>query len=528
MSAARALARQAFRDARTRTITFVALFLIYAYVQPVGYRTSYPTLADRLSFAHGLGDNKALRVLYGWPRAIETVGGYSAWRVGGTLAIAAAAFGVLAAVRAMRTEEDTGRAELVLASPVGRRTVYLSALAAIGAGVFLLWLGEWLGFVAGKLPVGDSAYLALATASVAPVFVGIGAVASQLSPTRRVALEVGGAAVALSFVLRVVADTTSAGWMRWLTPLGWAEELRPFAGARPAVLLLPAVSTAVLLVVAWRICVVRDVGTGLLPARDTADPDPRLLSSPGTQALRAERGSLVAWILGVGAFCFILGMVSKSISSSIVSESVRKEIAKLGTGSILTPTGYLSFVFIVVILVVSLFACAQVAAARHEEDEQRLETLFALPVGRVGWLRGRLVLAMAGAVVLAFSAGVLTWAGAAVVGAPVALVRMLEAAANTLPVALVFLGLAALAYALVPRASSAIAYALVTVAYLWQLVGALLGAPSWLRDLTPFAHVGFVPAQPFRGGAALVMVAIGVACALVAAGAFRRRDLLGA
>jgi ABC-2 type transport system permease protein len=154
--------------------------------------------------------------------------------------------------------------------------------------------------------------------------------------------------------------------------------------------------------------------------------------------------------------------------------------------------------------------------------------MFALPIGRERWLGGRLVLAVAGIAVVALAAGVFIWAGAAVAGADVALLRMLEAALNTLPVAVVFVGLAALAYALVPRASAAVAYGLVTVAYLWQLVGSLLGAPSWLVGLTPFAHVGLVPAQPFRVAAATLMVAIGVACALVAQGAFRRRDLLGA
>ena len=105
---------------------------------------------------------------------------------------------------------------------------------------------------------------------------------------------------------------------------------------------------------------------------------------------------------------------------------------------------------------------------------------------------------------------------------------MLEAGANGLPVALLFLGVAALAYAIVPRAGAGIAYALVTVAFLWQLVGSLVGAPKWLVDLTPFEHVGLVPTQPFRAGDALVMLAIGAVSALAAIGVFRRRDLLGA
>jgi ABC-2 type transport system permease protein len=105
---------------------------------------------------------------------------------------------------------------------------------------------------------------------------------------------------------------------------------------------------------------------------------------------------------------------------------------------------------------------------------------------------------------------------------------MLEAGANCLPAALLFLGVAALAYALVPRASAAVAYGLVAVAFLWQLVGSLLGAPRWLVDLTPFANVAAVPAQPFRAGAAVIMFAIGAFATLAALWAFRRRDLVGA
>jgi ABC-2 type transport system permease protein len=266
----------------------------------------------------------------------------------------------------------------------------------------------------------------------------------------------------------------------------------------------------------------------VLPARDTADPRLRLLSSPAAQALRMERGSLIVWTGSVAAFAYILGVVSNSISSADVSKSVQKEIAKLGSGSIVTPTGYLAFVFIFFVLAVSLFACAQVGATRQEEAEQQLETLLALPVGRRGWLGGRLLLATSAAAAISLVAGLCTWAGAASGGARISLPRTLEAGANCLPVALLFLGIAALAYAVVPRASAGIAYGIVTVTFLWQLVGSLLGAPAWLVGLTPFAHVGLVPAQSFRAGAAALMLAIGAAAALAAVRVFRRRDLLGA
>src|SRR6516164_11011917 len=98
----RALIRRALLDGRIRTIAFAYGFGIYSYIQPAGFASTYPTLADRIEFAKSFAGNNAIRLFYGYPYDPVTIGGYSAWRVGGTLAIAAAAFGVLAAVRAFR------------------------------------------------------------------------------------------------------------------------------------------------------------------------------------------------------------------------------------------------------------------------------------------------------------------------------------------------------------------------------------------------------------------------------------------
>lgn len=528
LAPARALAHRAFLDSRIRTIAFAYMFGVYSYIQPVGYRTAYPALADRLAFAHAFGNNAAIRLFYGYPYDLRTVAGYSAWRVGGTLAIAAAVLGVLAAVRALRTEEDAGRMELMLAGAIRRQTAFAAAAAAIAAGAAVVWLAQFAGSAAAGLGIGGSAYLALATASVVAVFAGVGALCAQLAPTRRVALELGMAAVALFFLLRVIADTVGgAGWLRWATPLGWAEQLRPFSSPEPLVLLLPLAATALLLAAAAGIGAGRDVGTGVLPARESVAPRLALLSSPGAQALRTELGSLIAWTGGVAGIALVFGIVSASISSAGISSAIRREMAKLGAGSIVTPTGYLAFVFIFFILAISLFACTQIGAARQEESGEQLETLLALPVSRLRWLGGRLALAAGAAAMLALVAGLLSWAGAASAGVKISLAHALEASANCLPTALLFLGIGALAYAIAPRASAGIAYALVTVAFLWYLAGALLSVPHWLVALTPFARIGLVPTQPFRSGAALVMLAIAAAAALAALWLFRRRDLVG-
>jgi ABC-2 type transport system permease protein len=283
-----------------------------------------------------------------------------------------------------------------------------------------------------------------------------------------------------------------------------------------------------LLVLAAHLSASRDVGAGLIRTADTAQPSSGLLSSPTSQALRCQRGTLAVWTIAFAAFGAILGAISTSVSTAGISKNMQRDFEKFGAGSIVSPIGYLSFVFIVYILAVCLFACSQVGAAREEESEQRLETLLAQPVSRHRWLGGRLLLAAIYSAVLSQLAGLFTWAGAHSQDVQVSLPKLLEAGANCIPIALMFLGISALVYSALPRASSVISYTLVSMSFLWYLVGALVGAPRWLVEITPFQHIGLVPMQSFRVVAALIIVAIGLITAVASLFVFRRRDLLGA
>jgi ABC-2 type transport system permease protein len=523
------LTRRAFDDGRPRTLAFAFLFAVYAYTQPRVYAASYRTLAERLSFTRAFGPNTAVRMFYGVPHDLLSIGGYASWRVAGTLSISASAWGLLASVRALRTEEESGRSELVLAAALRRRTALLAAFGSSALGIVLLWAAETVGSLAGGLALGGAAFMALSTASVLAVFAGVGAVCCQLAGTRRGALELAGAVAGVAFMLRVVADTaTGFGWLRWLTPLGWAENMRPFEGARPWVLVLPAATTALALAIAARLAARRDIGTGLLPARDRARPRLRLLSSSTAQALRAERLTLLIWATGLGGFGVVIGALSSSTGSGAISSQLRREITKLGAGSIATPAGYLGLTMLFFILAVSAFACVQLGVARHEEADGRLDTLLAGPLGRLGWLGGRVATASTIIVLLSLLSSLGAWVGSAAAGTAVPFSKMAEAGLNFFPTAFLFLAVATLSYAAAPRIASALSYSLLTLAFLWQLIGSLVRVPSWLRDATPFAHIGLIPAAPAQIVGGVTMIAAAVTLLVTAAFVFSRRDLSAA
>jgi len=511
-----------------RTASFTLLFFGIGYAVTAGYIKTNPTLADRIQFGRAFGNNMVFRLFYGTPHNLDTVGGYASWRGGGVLALFAAYFGAAAAVRALRGEEESGRFEVVAAGAITRRSAVAARLAAVSATVAALWVAALLGFAAGGLGASGSAYLALTIITAAAVYAAIGVFTSQLAPSRRGALELAGLVIGADLVCRIVADTTGTLWLHWLTPLGWIEELRPFADPRPAVLVLPVALIAVLLVAAIRIERCRDVGSAVFAAHDSRErPRLRLLSSPTALLIHFEWISLAVWATAITGYGIVVGTVSKSAASGL-STSLKQQIAKLGESRILTPSGFIGLTFLFFILAISLYCCGQLGAARNEEAESRLETLFALPRGRIGWLGGRLLVATGGATLLALVAGAGAAIGAKLVGAHVSFMRLLEAGLNCLPSSLLFLGLATLLVAAVPRHGVGAAYGLVCVAFVWDLFGSLLGAPSWLLGVSPFDHVGLIPAQHFRLGAAVAMLIVAMLAAVTGGALFRRRDLASA
>jgi ABC-2 type transport system permease protein len=523
------LARRTLSDARVRTLSFGALFAFVAYANAAAYRSDYSTPSERLGFAHAFAANASVRLFYGVPRDLLSVGGYTAWRTGGLLSLFAGVWGMLAATRALRAEEDAGRTEVIIAAPVSRRRAFLAAIAGCLAGAVILWAALLAGLLAGRLAAAESSYLALATLTPALVFLGVGAVACQLAGSRRIALELSAGVLLLAFLARVIADTSSSlEWLRWATPFGWSEELRAFTGARPAVLALPAAASLGMLALALVLWSGRDVAAGLLRGRERLAARHWGLSSATALALRDERASFAGWLLGTGFFAIIIGLISTSVSSIGISSALRRQARQLGGVSITTPAGYVGLSFLFFLLAISLFACSQLAAARHEEAEGRAQTVLALPLARERWLGGRLALALAGVVVLSLATGVLAWAGTAIESAGISLGSMLEAGVNCVPIACVFLALSSIAFALAPRASVGISYGILALAFVWQLLSGLLGAPSWLRALSPFDHVGLAPAQPLKTGAMLAMLGLAALGAAASVWAFARRDLVEA
>ena len=124
-------------------------------------------------------------------------------------------------------------------------------------------------------------------------------------------------------------------------------------------------------------------------------------------------------------------------------------------------------------------------------------------------------------------AGVFAWLGAASQHAGVSFTTLVEAGMNIVPPAITILGIGALALGVWPRVTPIVGYALLGWSLLVVIIGGIGAASHWILDTSVFHQMASAPAVPPHWEADGVMVAIGVASALIGGIAFNRRDLQG-
>jgi ABC-2 type transport system permease protein len=529
---ARVTARKAVRSGVVWGYIFGALIASSA----VSYPRLYPTQAARDALAAAYGANKATSALFGPAPQLQTVAGFTAFKISMTLMLLGAVWGLLTSTRLLRGEEDDGRWELLLAGQTSRRRAAAQALAGLGVGACTLWaltaiLTVGVGLDSSvKIAARPALYFALAMAASAVMFLAVGALASQLAPTRRQAASYAAAFLGVSYAVRMIADAgVGLHGLIWASPLGWVEELRPFSAPQPLALLPIVAFTAALAAAAVLLAGVRDVGAGILPDRSRSAPRLRLLSGPAGLAIRLIRPTVLGWWTAIGLSALLFGLIARSAGSTISGSSAQGVLAKLGASG----TGadaVLGVCFLVLAVLIAFAAAGQVTAARAEESSGRLDHLLAGPVSRFRWLGGRLLVAVVVLVAGGAAAGLFAWLGAASQHSGAAFGTLLTAGLNLVPPAIAVAGIGVLAFGAWPRRTSAVVYVALGWSLLADIVGGFGGsgpAGRLLLDSSVFHQMASAPAVSPHWAANGVMAAVGVGCAVVGGIAFSRRDLAG-
>jgi ABC-2 type transport system permease protein len=427
-------------------------------------------------------------------------------------------------IRHTRAEEEKGRLELVGAAAVGRLAALTATLLVAVAASLSLGLATAVGLTVAGLEAGGSLAFGLGWAAVGIVLATVAAIAAQVTRSARTAVGLSATALAAAYLLRAVGDTSSAWWLSWLSPIGLAQQVRPFAGERWWVFGLLVLWAAVLTGLAYVLAVRRDLGGGLLPDRVGPAHAAAALRSPFALAWRLQRGALAFWVAGFAVVGAVLGAVVSNIGDLLDSPQAREMIMLIGGEKGITDA-FLAAELSIMGVVVSAYGVQAAMRLRAEELEQRAEPVLASAVGRVEWAAGHLAVALLGTVVLLVTAGLsVGLADALQTGDWSRLGDVVGGALLQLPGPAILVGVVAAAFGLAPRAIAAGWVALMVFLLLGE-IGPLMRLDQWVLDLSPYAHLPRLPGGEIAAAPLLWLSAL--AALLIVAGlvGFRRRDI---
>jgi ABC-2 type transport system permease protein len=536
MSTLAVLLRQRIRRDWLQLTLWIAGTAAMAFAGYAGVTRSYATLDDRQNILTAALANPVILMFRGLPSG-SSEGSFIAFQILPWLALLAALMSTFLAVRHTRGDEEAGRSELIWATPAGRGMPTIATIAhGILANVVLAALTA-LALVATGLPTAGSVISGAAAGATGIAFLGVGLLAAQLLRTARGANSLTVWVLVAAFLIRGIGNATgtpsddlstmTSSWVAWLSPFAWAEQTRPYDADLVGPVFLGLGLGVVLAAASVALQSLRDIDASFVAERRGRVSARPTLASPHALLWRLTSGSIVGWAIG-GAVTGILATTLGGVVDEISGENpaVTEVLEKIGGA-----TGGLDEVVITVFftLLGILAACCAVQTvvrARQEEARGTAEAVLATPVGRVRWLADHLIVGSVAVLIVVAAAVLAAWVGISTTDADDALYRIVAVAGlGQVVAASVFTVLTALAFVLVPRATTGLAWTLVLIATMLGMFGPLFGLPEWTANMSPFAVTPVVDGDgvDVRGVWWLVLaVATGAAASLTL---MRRREL---
>lgn len=132
------LVRLILRRDRLRLALWIGVLAGATIATAAALASVFPTPESRAMFGAGVNGNAAVVAMIGPIFDTTTVGGLTAWRMGGAGAVLLAVMNLLTVVRHTRAEESAGRLELVGSAVVGRYAALAAALLVAGSADLVL------------------------------------------------------------------------------------------------------------------------------------------------------------------------------------------------------------------------------------------------------------------------------------------------------------------------------------------------------------------------------------------------------
>ena len=442
-------------------------------------------------------------------------------------ALIVAVMNILIVIRHTRADEDEGRLEVIRSLPVGRLANLQSVavlMLAVNLVVALLLGFGMAAFGVESIDLAGSMVYGFALGACGLFFAAMTMLIVQITQSARGATGLSFLLLGLFYLLRAYGDI-SAEWASRLSPLGLIQRTFPYDTNQWWPILALVIASVVLVLSAFALNALRDLGQGLLPQRGGRSHASRILSGEWGLAWRLNRTTIIAWAVTIFVFSAAYGSVMNDMESFVNSSELYQQLMGVTDGS----ADLVGPVASMLVLIMTMLGAIPVLTTAHklvsEEKKGRLDPILGKAVSRTRLYAGYALLVVIVSVAMQILTALGFWSVAAsVMDDPIKASLVFKVAFNYLPalLALGALGLCLVGWA---KKHTWISWAYLVVSFLLVYVGGILDTPRWLLRLTPFGLIQRWPTEAFSWWPWLGLLLIAAVLGALAAVGFRRRDI---
>ena len=504
-------------------IVFFVLVVAFAYPE------LFPE-SEQLAVMAQLMENPAMVAMFGKPYGVDnpTVASLFATEMNIFMLATTAIMSILVMTRYTRGDEEDGTLELVKSFPVGR----IAPIIAVTIYVFVLNLliGSLVAmslilFAHSSFTFVGSWVFGLSIAFSGIVFASIASIYAQLTQNTRTALTFSFATLGFFYILRGFGDVNFP-FISYFSPLGLLHNSEVFVNNYLWPLLLTLFISLVLFAFAYHLNNKRDVGSGLLKAKDGKSDASSLLKTQFGLASTLLRTSFITWVVVL----FILGASYGSIFGNLEAffeSNVQLRELFLNTHEGSLEIQFLSTIMAVMVVTATLGSLLILFKLTGEEKKGRTLMLYANSLSRKELFLTYGILGIIATFILTFS-GVLGMYGAtlSVMSEPFTFYEVFISAFTFYPAILVFMGLGMLLMGISLRKTWLIWLYLV-FAFILFYFGNMLNFKEWMLNLSPFEYMPKLPLEETKPMTAIITTLIAIASGTLGYILYLNRDMQG-
>jgi ABC-2 type transport system permease protein len=489
------------------------------------YNRVFPTAVDQQNLNVAVQSNPAFNLIFGSADSLLSAEGFTAWRSVVLGSFLLSMMTILLVAKHTRAKEDSGEAELIASSVVGRYTLIIVALgvaitaciaAAMLLSVTLLALGADNQFaVSFGLTIGSAGIL----------FATVSALVAQIVSYNRTVISISVAILGFSYLLRGIADTVdAASWMSNLSPLGWAQQTNLAEKITYVPLTYFLLSSVLIMVIALIFKSQRDFGQGLIadkPGKSRA----KKLSSINGVALRLHKNALLGWTFAFVCIGTAFGYLLDSAGSTLSSNQGLARFIDASNSSEFNFVFQFAVTLLTILgIIAAVYGTQIIFRLYNEEMAYRSDPLLAGSVNRNRLFLSHVQLSILGpisAIVMTASLIMLT---IFINDTGVSLIDILFQAFLTLPAVLLLVGIAIATIGVNPKLRG-LAWLAIALSFGLTLLGPILNLNKNILAISPFWHVASANDPNISLFSTLVMIVIFIGLIIIGFMGYKRRDI---